>query len=45
LGERIAALGGHLKLVAIFPDQRVTLLREPGPEESTQPRASTIDLP
>ena len=31
LGERVAALGGYLELVAVFPDQTVTLLMEPGP--------------
>ena len=31
LGEKVAALGGHLELVAVFPDETVTLIREPGP--------------
>jgi hypothetical protein len=29
LGDKVAALGGHLEVVAIFGDERVTLLREP----------------
>ena len=32
LGEKIAALGRHLELTAVFPDETITLVREPGPE-------------
>lgn len=32
LGEKVAALGGHLEVVAIFDDEDMTLIREPGPE-------------
>ncbi len=27
----VAALGGHLEVRAVFPEETVTLLREPGP--------------
>jgi hypothetical protein len=30
LGDKVALLGGHLEFVAIFPEESVTLLREPG---------------
>jgi hypothetical protein len=30
VGDKVAALGGHLELVAVFPDQTLTLLLEPG---------------
>lgn len=30
LGEKVAALGGHLELVAVLPVESLTLLREPG---------------
>lgn len=30
LGEKVAALGGHLELVAVFAEESVTVLREPG---------------
>lgn len=30
LGEKVAALGGQLELAAVFPDETVTLLVEPG---------------
>jgi len=32
LGEKVAALGGHLELRAVFGDGELTLLREPGSE-------------
>lgn len=32
LGEKIAAMGGHLELTAVFDNEALTLLREPGPE-------------
>jgi hypothetical protein len=32
LGEKIAAMGGHLELTAVFENETLTLLREPGPE-------------
>jgi hypothetical protein len=39
LGEKVAALGGQLELTAVFPNETVTLLIEPGPmrrsDEST----------
>jgi len=28
----VAALGGHLEVRAVFPDETITLLREPRPE-------------
>ncbi len=38
LARYVVALGGHLELVAVFPDTTVTLLREPGgPAEPTGP--------
>lgn len=33
LGEKVAALGGHLEVVAVFDDESTTLIREPGPDE------------
>jgi hypothetical protein len=30
VGDKVAALGGHLELIAVFPNDTVTLLREPG---------------
>lgn len=30
VADKVAALGGHLDLIAVFPDQTVTLLREAG---------------
>jgi hypothetical protein len=30
LGEKVALLGGHLEVVAVLPDQRLTLISEPG---------------
>ncbi len=35
MGEKVAALGGQLELVAVFPDETVTLLIEPGPAPGT----------
>jgi hypothetical protein len=32
LGEKVAAMGGHLELTAVFDNETLTLLREPGPE-------------
>lgn len=32
LGEKVAALGGHLEVIAVFDDADLTLIREPGPE-------------
>jgi hypothetical protein len=32
LGEKIAAMGGHLELTAVFGNETLTLLREPGAE-------------
>ena len=32
LGEKVAALGGHLEVVAVFEDADLTLIREPGIE-------------
>ncbi len=31
LGEKVAAMGGHLELVAVFENGTLTLVREPGP--------------
>lgn len=31
LGEKVAAMGGHLELTAVFGNETLTLLREPGP--------------
>jgi hypothetical protein len=31
LSEYVAALGGHVEIRAIFPDEQVRLLREPDP--------------
>ncbi len=37
-GERVAVLGGYLEVVAVFPDESVTLMLEPGPSQpSTSP--------
>lgn len=30
VADKVAALGGHLELIAVFPTETVTLLREPG---------------
>ena len=32
IGRFVAAMGGYLELNAVFPDQTVTLMTEPGPE-------------
>jgi len=32
LGRYVAALGGHLEVRAVFPDETITLLREPPSE-------------
>jgi transcriptional regulator with XRE-family HTH domain len=32
LARYIAALGGHLEVQAVFPDETITVLREPEPE-------------
>ena len=32
LARYVAALGGHLEVLAVFEDETVTLLREPGEE-------------
>jgi hypothetical protein len=32
IGRLVAALGGHLEVLAVFPDTTITLLVEPGPE-------------
>ncbi len=34
LGRYVAALGGHLEIHAVFPEETVTLLREPEPPGS-----------
>ena len=34
LGEKIAAMGGHLELIAVFGNETLTLLREPGPPDA-----------
>jgi hypothetical protein len=31
LGEKVAAMGGYLELTAVFDNETLTLLREPGP--------------
>src|SRR5579863_7832735 len=35
LARYVAALGGHLEVLAVFPDETVTVLREPGPTTAT----------
>jgi hypothetical protein len=30
LARYVAALGGHVEVRAVFPDETITLLREPG---------------
>jgi len=37
IGDRVAALGGHIELVAVFPDESVTLLIEPGLDAGNPP--------
>jgi len=37
LGDKVAALGGQLELIAVFPDKTVTLLREPGLNSALAP--------
>jgi hypothetical protein len=32
LGEKVAAMGGHLELTAVFDNETLTLLGEPGPD-------------
>lgn len=39
LGERVAMLGGQLELAAVFPDETVTLLIEPGPQQASSERS------
>jgi hypothetical protein len=36
LGEKVALVGGQLELVAVFPDETVTLLMEPGPATDSE---------
>jgi DNA-binding XRE family transcriptional regulator len=39
LGRYISALGGHLEVQAVFPDETITVLRVPGDgERSTAPQ-------
>ena len=33
LARYVAALGGHLEIQAVFPDETVTVLREPDPAQ------------
>ncbi len=33
LARYLAALGGHLEVRAVFPEETITLLREPDPED------------
>ncbi len=35
LARYVAALGGHLEVLAVFPDETVTVLREPDPAKVT----------
>jgi len=35
LARYVAALGGHLEVLAVFPEETVTVLREPGPIKTT----------
>jgi hypothetical protein len=37
LARYIAALGGHLEVLAVFPEETVTVLREPDPSEAPAP--------
>lgn len=32
IARYVGELGGHVEVLAVFPDQTVTLLREPGPQ-------------
>ena len=45
LGEKVAALGGHLELRAVFAQEEVTLIREPGPEGQPPILERIEDLP
>lgn len=38
LARYIVALGGHLEVQAVFPDETITVLREPGPSEPARTR-------
>ena len=38
LGDKIAAMGGHLELTAVFENETLTLLREPGLTRQTRHR-------
>lgn len=40
LAEYVAALGGHIEIRAIFPDEQVRLLREPEPPAGPPQRLS-----
>jgi hypothetical protein len=37
LARYVAALGGHLEVLAVFPEETVTVLREPDPSETSVP--------
>jgi hypothetical protein len=41
LGEKVAALGGQLEIAAVFPNETVTLLIEPGPTHATDEPTSS----
>jgi hypothetical protein len=48
LGQKVAALGGHLELVAVLGEDRLTLMREPGPgddPEEYRPLSTPEDEP
>jgi DNA-binding XRE family transcriptional regulator len=37
LARYVAALGGHLEVLAVFPEETVTVLREPDPASTPTP--------
>lgn len=40
IGKLVAAMGGHLELRAVFPNDTVELMAEPGPEQFNKPASS-----
>lgn len=44
LGEKVAALGGHLEVQAVFQDEQLTLITEPGSEGQPPLTERAMDL-
>jgi hypothetical protein len=43
LARYVSALGGHLEVLAVFPEETITLLREPDEAGHGHPPASVAD--